>query len=283
MPKKRIQLSPTEELARASIEQTLGVPVVQHDDQSRTSMHDLQIIYPDRPPAPVEVTSDVDGEALGTLNSLPKFDDGFWEASSLRNSWILHTISKPPLKLLHKQAEGLLSTLEKWNVSRFDECQVQTWDVDRRHGVVGAQHRANTARRLRALGVRSADAIPIGPYGPRIGLMMELGGGVWNWSADAVVQWIDAFMADTANQDNRSKLASTESVEAHLAVYAHMNSVDWPVWRSLEDHTELATVPTMPPTLVAPITHLWLIPAPWHKTGIAWNKKRGWYRFSLAI
>ncbi|MFG1977857.1 hypothetical protein ACGFJC_51750 [Nonomuraea fuscirosea] len=283
MPKKRIQLSPDEEFVRASIAQTLGVPVIQYDDQSRTSMHDLQIIYPNRPAAPVEVTSDVDGGVLGTLNSLSKFDNGYWEAPSLSNTWILHTISKPPLRLLHKQAESLLSVLEERNVSRFEEWQVLAWDVDRRRGVVGARYLADTARRLHTLGVRSASAARKGSDGSRIGLMMEAGGGVWGGSADVVVPWIDAFMADPARQDNQAKLAATGSIEAHLAVYAHMNSVDWPVWRSLEDHTELATIPTALPTLVPPITHLWLIPAPWHKTGLAWDKKRGWYRFDLAL
>jgi hypothetical protein len=57
-------LRPEEEWARDIISQTLSVPVEQHDDNSRDGMHDLWIVYPDRPPAAVEVTAAADPEAI---------------------------------------------------------------------------------------------------------------------------------------------------------------------------------------------------------------------------
>jgi hypothetical protein len=49
-----------EEDARQVIENHLGVPVVQHDDNTLPRMPDLRIEYPDRPHAVVEVGRDVD-------------------------------------------------------------------------------------------------------------------------------------------------------------------------------------------------------------------------------
>ena len=43
------ELRPDEEWARQMIEHDLGVPVVQHDDGSTESAHDLTIQYPSRP------------------------------------------------------------------------------------------------------------------------------------------------------------------------------------------------------------------------------------------
>lgn len=52
-------LSPIEKNAREIIARFLGVPVVQHDDQSAPRLPDLRIEYPDRPHAVVEVVRDV--------------------------------------------------------------------------------------------------------------------------------------------------------------------------------------------------------------------------------
>jgi hypothetical protein len=53
-----------EEWARAIISRALSVPVEQNDDGSRNAMHDLRIMYANRPPAAVEVTLAADAEAI---------------------------------------------------------------------------------------------------------------------------------------------------------------------------------------------------------------------------
>ena len=53
-------LSPIEEHAQKVISHLLGVPVVQHDNQSADGLPDLRIEYPDRPHAVVEVVRDVE-------------------------------------------------------------------------------------------------------------------------------------------------------------------------------------------------------------------------------
>ena len=57
-------LRPEEEWARAVVTRALSVPVAQHDDNSQDGMHDLSIVYPNRPPGAMEVTLAADPESI---------------------------------------------------------------------------------------------------------------------------------------------------------------------------------------------------------------------------
>lgn len=271
--------SPEEEFVRACLERALGVPVTHHDDNSEPSMYDLEINYVDRPAAPVEVTSDANRKAMGTLKSLPKYDDGFWSAPTLQNSWLLHTHKTPPLKPLYAQAEKTLATLERLGISDFEDWHVEKWERQRDRKTPGADQAAEAGQLLRKCGIIRASATPAGSNGAVIALAIELGGGAWTGSGESIVPWIESFTSDPTCSDNIRKLAGAG--EAHLAVYAHMNSVPYPVWRALEDHRDAGVLPTTAPNLTSPITHVWLFPVPQASTGVAWAPDRGWFRFPL--
>jgi hypothetical protein len=263
-----------EEFVRLCIARVLGVPVCAHDDGRRASMYDLVIRYPDRVPAPVEVTSDVDERAAGTLNTLDKmYGQDAWDAPSLERSWSLQTVVTPNLRQLKAHAEAGLRALELAGLTEF-ESQVHRWGGRAGGGSpVGA-----AAEALAACGVERAVSSP-GQTEPKIRVYPMLGGGSWDGSAECVVAWIDAFVAAPRCADNLRKLAVPGAMEGHLAVYAHMTAAPWPVWRALVDHYGTQVVPAALPTLPAPVTHLWLLPSPGESTGLAYDPGRGWFRF----
>lgn len=117
-----------EEFVRTCIAGVLGVPVCAHDDGRQDAMYDLAIRYADRPPAPVEVTSDVDEKAAGTINTLDKmYGQDAWDAPSLERSWALQTVLTSNLRQLKRHAERSLRELELAGLTQF-ESQVHRWE-----------------------------------------------------------------------------------------------------------------------------------------------------------
>jgi hypothetical protein len=274
---------PEEEFARQCLQNALGVPVCRHDDGSEQGMYDLAINYPRRPVVPVAVSSHLDDRAMRTRATLSrKLQKGVWPAPSLTRAWGLHTKASPPLKELHAKVEQCLGVLEEAGITSFDLSSHQKRQIT--HARAGDE----IARLLKAegtllnLGVHRANSYESGSAGPVIRLHLERGQWAWNGSADAVVTWIGDFMADPAREDNLRQLSAAASGEAHLAVYADM-SIDGNVWRALSDWASTGVVPTIAPTLVPPVTHLWLFSDPPGTTGLAWDPHRGWYRFSCVL
>jgi hypothetical protein len=237
-------------------------------------MYDLEIRYNDRPVAPAEVTSDVDEKAAATLNTLYKMDEkGAWAAPSLERNWSLQTVMGLNLKKLKAHAEKSLRVLEQAGFTQF-EAQVHRWRA-------GDQAVSDAANKLADCGVERAVSSP-GRSETRIEVLPALGGGSWDGSAELVVEWINEFVASPRCADNLKKLTVAGATEGHLAVYAHMTQVSWPVWRALIDHYGTQVVPTTLPALPTPITHLWLFPSPGGTTGLAYDPLQSWYRFESA-
>jgi hypothetical protein len=273
---------PEEEFARRCIQQALGVPVCWHDDGSSSQpgvgMYDLAIEYPGRSAAvPVAVSSHIDSDAMETRNILSrKLTKGAWSATSLTQAWGLHTTSTPSLKELNATAEQRLAVLEAAGVTSFDLSTHQIRQITYRVRADADAHRVLDAEgALLKMGVQRASSYEPGSGGPMIHLYLDRGEWAWDGSPDAIVTWIDGFVADPDREDNLRQLGAAAQGEAHLAVFADM-SVDGNVWRTLED---AGVIPTIAPTLVEPVTHLWLFADPPSSTGLAWDPRRGWYRF----
>jgi hypothetical protein len=64
---------------------TLAVPVEQHDDRSKPRMHDLTVLYPDRPYAAVEVTAAADAV---TIEFWRQVERGRWQDQALVGGWV---------------------------------------------------------------------------------------------------------------------------------------------------------------------------------------------------
>jgi len=286
MAKRPRELPREEEFVRACIEQELGVKVSPHDDGSRPGMFDLKIEYPDRPMAPVEVSSAVNDRSQSTLGALSRHGkDGIWAAPGLTGVWCLETQPVFDVRRLRASAEGHLAVLAAAGLTELDSMSLSVRRVQHRTGALAMPDPVlGAAGALLNMGVERAawfDAEE--PREPVIFLLIGGGSGSWDGTAEAVVDWIDRYMKDQCRQDNITKLAKAGGQEAHLAVYADIGGVDWPVWRAIEDRHNSDVVPTIAPTLVPPVTHLWLFSNPGGRTGIAWNPQRGWHRFSCFL
>ncbi|MGV4985487.1 hypothetical protein ACVB8X_23170 [Streptomyces sp. NRAIS4] len=234
-------------------------------------MYDLAIRYADRPPAPVEVTSDVDEKAAGTINTLDKmYGQDAWNAPSLERSWALQTVLTPNLRQLKRHAERSLRELELAGLTQF-ESQVHRWESS-------GQAATAAAETLASCGVERAFSSP-DQREPQIRVYPTLGGGSWNGSAEYIVERVNEFVTAPRCADNLRKLTVPGAEEGHLAVYAHMTGVPWEVWRALVDHYGTQVVPAAIPELPTPVTHLWLFPSPGETTGLAYDPAQGWYRF----
>jgi hypothetical protein len=274
---------PEEEFARVSIQQALGVPVCWYDDGSRSKpglgMYDLAIRYLGRPDVPVAVSIDVDRAAMATQGTLRDFSDGVWPAPGLARGWGLHTTAAPPLKKLYANVRACLAVLEAGGVAAFDAATHHTRRIPQLMGIITKPDPVLEAEAtLLGMGVHAGSSYEPGPDGPTISLYLDRGQWSWDGSAHAAVTWINRFMADPIREDNLRQLASAAHSEAHLAVFADISS-DGNVWRALCDETRTGVVPLAAPTLVPPVTHLWLFANPPGRFGLAWNPHDGWYRF----
>jgi hypothetical protein len=105
-------LSPIEEHAREIIARFLGVPVMQHDDQSAPGLPDLRIEYPDRPHAVVEVVRDVHRDRPQQRDALHSrgwsIDD-----PTLTRSWAIELEPDADLRQLQKDLPPILKSAEQ--------------------------------------------------------------------------------------------------------------------------------------------------------------------------
>lgn len=283
-----MKLRREEEHVRAVLSQHLGVPVEPHDDGSIQSMWDLTIRYPDRSAAPVEVTSDVSGEMLRTLNELEKNDGGGYLPSSiLSRVWLLTTLPNVNMRRLRPNVEQHLKVLESGRACHFHASMVRSRQIGAFMAKTPLPTDLGAQTALMSLGVISADSYLPSDDSDRPGVRLAIqgGGGTWGGSAESVVSWIEAFTTSTRRRDNLDKLTDAAAVagEAHLAVFADVHQVDFAVWRSIEDRDESGVIPTRAPALPAPLTHVWLFASPGGSTGLAWSINNGWSRFLCTL
>lgn len=277
-------LRPDEERVRRSLEQDLGVPVMAHDDGSAPGMYDLEIRYPDRSAAPVEVSSTVSGELLSTMTQLEKKADGGWYPStSLSRVWLVRTLPAVRVRGLGPAVEQHLQVLEAARVWRFHASIASAAAIAARLAGVLVSPAEAAQKALLGLGVLNAESyVPLGGRdAPGFAVTVHGGGGSWGGTAEAVVDWIMEFVRDGNRTDNLTKLASASAGEAHLAVTASISGVDFAVWRAVEDTDGSGVVPRTVPILPSPLTHLWLF-SPGGPTGLAWQTGVGWRRFACA-
>jgi hypothetical protein len=239
-------------------------------------MYDLKILHADRPAAPVEVTSDVDCRTISTLNSLAKsYNNGLWEAASLERLWLVQVNKNSRLRYLWRHLESNLGVLEKSGIHVFES---DNWI----HFCYG-ENASIAAQKLGKLGVESAHSRPAVDGKPKIALTWIQHWGPWDGSGEDITTWVNEFLSSPRCDDNIKKLAVPGATEAHLAVFAHMSAVPWSVWRGLLDSS---VVPLTRPSLPAPVTHIWIFPAPWGspwgESALAFDSLEGWRRFETS-
>jgi hypothetical protein len=112
------RLRPYEEVARRMMEASLGVPVVQHDDGSRPSMHDLSVHYSTDELGAAEVVAAADSDAIALWNLLNP--GGRWCVGDLAGGWAVLVEMTTRGRRIRSELPGLLRLLEEHGVSSVD-------------------------------------------------------------------------------------------------------------------------------------------------------------------
>lgn len=278
MPKGRQQLSPLEEAVRARLEAIVGVPVEQVDHGTGRSIHDLAIVYLDREPAPVEVTTAVDQAELEASAS-----NGMdpWPTTRLRHSWNLASEGRPPnFRSLRREAEPLLEVLEAYGLGQFSPGTTMVHQVRTAADGDGLEL-WRALHRLAELRVQQGNAWTR-TEGPQTICPVLARGGTWGGTAHAVSAWVEDFVTDPTREDNIRKL-DRGGAESHLAVHVTLSGAGFAVWRGLLDQDRLGLLPDADPTIPATITDLWLSTSFADGDVLHWSRATSWTRHPRRI
>ncbi len=121
------------------ISESLGVEVTVHDDGSTQGMHDLNILYPDRPPGAVEVTAAADQVMIETWILATR--GGRWIVEGIAGGWAVSSEKDANVKRLRAELPDFLRELEAQGVRAVDP---ETWwergPHDERAKALGIRH-----------------------------------------------------------------------------------------------------------------------------------------------
>jgi hypothetical protein len=258
-------LKPEEEWARRAISLELRVPVRQHDDGTGHAMYDLEIVYPDKSAASVEVTSSVDATATELWKAA--YRAGRWEDVSLAGGWSIHIdpyVPKERRLNLRRELPKLLRALEDLGIREYPSAQI----------VPEADALAE------GLGVRRAwqhdtdfrGSIYVYPDVP-----IERRGGYGNPSSDAIAAWVTEYLTADERADVRRKLADSGADERHAFIIAGTEpEADFTVTDPLMRD---APPPVAGPALPPEVTHVWVASVWGDSDGFRWTPENGWTAF----
>ncbi len=263
------ELRSEEQVVAATIAATLGLRVEQHDDGSRSSMHDLNIMTADHGQAAVEVTAAADPDSI-QLWKLINGRQGRWTEPNLQGGWMLYLKPTARAKRLLTELPAFLRELEGRGIT----------------GIADQWHRQEVAAsvegRARALGIlsgrQSGTDFPGSIY-LTIEQPGERTGGVVDSTGSAVTGWVCDFLMDPHQSDVLDKLARSGASERHVFILvpsfstAPLGVMDM-LWRDKDD-----VVPTLSPELPQQVTHVWLMTF-WNVgSGLRWSPDQHWKRF----
>jgi hypothetical protein len=253
--------------AQACIRAALpGCSVKQHDDGSRPSMYDLEIVYPDGVTGAVEVTAAADAPRTGLWQevrkrSLIRLEPG------LVGGWLVRILASAQARELEKHLPGLLQDLEQ-------EGRKVIWG-----NLASADALSARAGRLRVVEALQSPTDRLGSIYvmPPEGSADQIG-GYSPPTGDPLAEWLGKWLADPKRADNVYKLVSADVDERHIfVVVPGFTSVPFAVNDLLVAPS--APLPTIPPGLPAGITHVWAMSTWDSGDGFRWSPGRGWTRF----
>lgn len=216
-----------------------GVQARQHDDGSRSSMYDLDLVRDGVPFAAMEVTAAADADSIELWNLL-NGSESWWVEPNLVGGWLATVTPKARAKRLKKELPGLLRTFELL--------------------AEGSERRAAGAR-LNELGVVSAnqgDTDFRGSIYVTLQRDPEQTGGAVPLAGDGLVSWFDEWTQDGAQGHNLEKLRTAERPERHLFVLFPSFTIA-PFNASDVLMRPDGPLPKLSPTLPEGITDLWLM------------------------
>jgi hypothetical protein len=257
-----------EEWARRVMAETLGVPVEQHDDGSRPSMHDLTVRYVDRPEAPCEITQAVDPELLEFWRLFEA--EGRWIVDGLDGGWAVLVPPSARVRRLRTELPNLLRDFESQGIRQF------------RASSGNQGHLGKRAERLdvHRLFQGSTDfpgsiyVLPDLPAGRTTGFVPDL--------SDALASWISHFLRDEERIDVLEKLRDSGAAETHVFVMvAPFADVPFEVTEALIRREP--TLPRVAPELPAEVTDVWIVSGWASGAGFRWSAAHGWRLFEKNV
>jgi hypothetical protein len=245
------------------MEAELDVPVVQHDDNSKPKMHDLNIVYPGQRLAAVEIGAAVDAQATELWNILN--GRGRWIEPDLVGGWGVTV--KPNARQLRRDLPPFLRALEGTGIRKFPD--------------------ANSIDPIRDVGIALPGVVRAMQSGTKypgsiyvyLDLPLDQAAGYVSDSGDAVAQWLGDFLHDDARTDLRRKLAHSGSDERHAFVLVSpLSGAPFSVTDPLMAEDVLP--PAIEPALPAEVTDVWVASTWASGVGFRWaSSSRGWTAF----
>jgi hypothetical protein len=183
-----------ERVAGRVIARFTGTRVVLQDDGSADRMPDIRIEYPDRPPAFVEVTSDIE-PAYAAITRRVAHPNSTWRSHRLACAWTLVVTASFHVDDLARRAVELIAGLESSGYGA-DSGVLLLSDM-----------RGPDCTALARLGVLEAYAHKPSEHAPgSIRLIAEGIEGPYDTDWDAVGAWINALLASTNQPSISSKI-----------------------------------------------------------------------------
>jgi hypothetical protein len=248
------------------MEAALGVPVVQHDDGSRSSMYDLAVLYADAQPGAAEVVAAADGESIALWNLINP--GGRWIVPGLAGGWSVHVEMSARGRRIRRELPALLSVLESNGIASLD--------TSRGDGPFHA-----LARDLKVARARRGDTDYPGSVYPNIAYPFDRLAGFSDDDGQGFVDWLVKFLWSEANADVRGKLTSSGALLRHAFVFV----ADFATPFAVTDHLFRgdATIPRSRPTLPDAITDAWVASSWASGNGFHWSDATGWTTFAKDI
>ncbi len=258
-----------EERARAMIERALGVPVKQHDDGSKRGMYDLDVLYPDRPPAAVEITAAMDAESV-ELWKLMNESGERWQVEGLAGGWEVSVLPSARKKQLYRGLPDLLLELERSGIRELR--------VEQRSG----QCIEEVARKLGVLDAVQCSTSYPGSIYILVEDLDEQEGSIVPETGNALAMWLGEFLSGPEREDVRKKLAQSGAVERHAFVFVPDFSIA-PSTVELLLNLDGTPLPAKGPQLPAEITDVWAASTLSSSSGFRWSPSGGWLRFDKMV
>jgi hypothetical protein len=203
-------------------------------------MHDLEIVYPGRPPAAVEVTAAADAQLIELWNVINGreerliYDDlqGGWLAVLMRSARARDVLQRLPI---------LLRELERRGVRRVDPQTPPSTQDEADVAALGIESIAQSSTDF-----PGSVYFTVGghtTFVPRVG--------------NAVAEWLTDFLSGDQQRSNPEKLLRSGAEERHMFVLLP-GFDDAPPEVSALLMEDPPPLPEIPPTMPSEVTHAWV-------------------------
>jgi hypothetical protein len=256
---ERSHLGDFEMAAARVVARLTGERVVLQDDNTRSGMPDLRIELTDRPPAFVEVVTDIDREYSALVQAVRGHQE--IPARELDRAWYVTLDSRAQIRDLAPQLVNRLAHLQRLGIA-FDTIRMPSLP----------DHDELAVRELEQLGVIELASAPAPAGQGKVMLYCEGTGGPTAVDWVGFDEWLTSYLASDPLADVRRKLAASGATERHVFVGASFTT-PWAAYHALSD--ERTTMPPSAPRLPAEITHAWIWAFPIGGC-LVWYPDLGW-------